>query len=128
MVILAAEDLTSVPMFRADFLDEAGFKVLQTVGAGEALAVLAARPDVQATVMDIETPGFMNALVLAQVIRERWPGIGVIITSGRQHPRRKNLPEEVAFLAKPYLPETVINVIRQMAIPQVVEEPSSHEA
>ncbi len=58
---------------------------------------------------------------------QRWPGIGVIITSGRQHPRRKNLPEEVAFLAKPYLPETVINVIRQMAIPQVVEEPSSHE-
>jgi CheY-like chemotaxis protein len=79
-------------------------------------------------VTDIEMPGSMNGIELVQVIRERWPGIGVIITSGRQHPGHEDLPEEVAFLAKPYLPETVINVIRQMATPQVVEGPSSQVA
>jgi hypothetical protein len=34
----------------------------------------------------------------------------------------------VAFLAKPYLPDTIIAVIRQMATPQVVERPSAQSA
>jgi hypothetical protein len=34
----------------------------------------------------------------------------------------------VAFLAKPYLPNTIIAVIRQMATPQVVELPSAQSA
>jgi hypothetical protein len=38
------------------------------------------------------------------------------------------LSEKVAFLSKPYLPDTVINVIRQMAMPQVVEAASANVA
>lgn len=115
-------------MFMADFLDEAGFKVFEAVSADEALAVLEARPDVQVVVTDIEMPGSINGIELAQVIRDRWPGIGVIVTSGRQQPGQDGLPEEVAFLAKPYLPETIINVVRQMATPQVVVPPATQSA
>jgi two-component system, response regulator PdtaR len=48
-----------------------------------------------------------------------------VVTSGRQRPGPDDLPEEAAFLAKPYLPETVITVVRQMATPQVIEAASS---
>jgi two-component system, response regulator PdtaR len=75
-----------VRMFASDFLDEAGFKVFEVVNADEALAVLTARPDVQATMTDIEMPGSMNGIELAKVVRERWPGMRTILTSGRSNP------------------------------------------
>jgi DNA-binding LytR/AlgR family response regulator len=80
---------------------------------------------VQAVVTDIEIPGSMNGIALAKVVRGRWLGIGVVVTSGRQRPGPDDLPETAAFLAKPYLPETVVTVVRQMATPQVIEAASS---
>ena len=71
------KDQTLVCMFVSDFLDEAGFKVF------EAVTVLQARPNVQAVVTDTGMPGSMNALALAHVVQERWPGIEGFVTSGR---------------------------------------------
>jgi hypothetical protein len=62
---------------------------------------------------------------LGRAPRRSWSGVGVIVTSGRERPGPDDLSDKVAFLAKPYLPETIINVIRHMATPQVIETPSS---
>jgi CheY-like chemotaxis protein len=124
MVILVVEDEPLVRMFLADALDEAGFKVFEAVNADEALTILQARPDVQAVITDIEMPGSMNGIALAKAVQDRWPGIGLLVTSGRVRPGPDDLPADVAFLAKPYLLETIITVIRQMATPQVVEAAS----
>jgi CheY-like chemotaxis protein len=120
MVILVVEDEPLVRMFLADALDEAGFKVFEAVNADEAVTLLQARADIQAVVTDIEMPGSMNGIGLARAVRERWPGIGLLVTSGRVRPGPDDLPAEVVFLAKPYLLDTVITVIRQMATPQVI--------
>lgn len=81
-------------------LDEA--KVFEAVSADEALAVLEARPDLQAVVTDIEMlAGSIDGLELAHLVRQRWPRIGVVVTSGRQRPGPDDLPDETAFLAKP---------------------------
>jgi two-component system, response regulator PdtaR len=128
MVVLVVEDETLVRMFMADFLDEAGFKVFEAVNADEALTVLQARPDVQVVVTDIEMPGSMNGLALARTVQEHWPVIAVIVPSGRERPGPDDLSDKVAFLAKPYLPDTVINLTRQMATPQVVEAASANVA
>jgi two-component system, response regulator PdtaR len=128
MVILVVEDEPLVRLFLTDFLDEAGFKIFEAVNADEAMTILKARPDIQAILSDIEMPGSMNGLQLARTVHERWPGIGIVITSGRERPGPDDLSDKVAFLAKPYLPDTIINVIRQMATPQVVETPSAMTA
>ena len=120
IVILVVEDEPLVRMFLADALDDAGYKVFEAVNADEAVTLLQARPDIQAVVTDIEMPGSMNGIGLARAIRERWPGIGLVVTSGRVRPGSDDLPADVAFLAKPYLLETVITVIRQIATPQVI--------
>ena len=120
MVVLVVEDEPLVRMFLADFLEEAGFKVFEAVNADEALTVLRACLGVQVVITDIEMPGAMNGLKLARTVQERWPGIGVIVTSGRERPGPNDLSDTVAFLAKPYLPDTVITLVRQMALPQVV--------
>ncbi len=121
MVILVVEDEPLVRLFVTDFLDEAGFKVFEAVNGDEAMTILQARPDIQAIVTDIEMPGSINGLELARAVHERWPGIGIVVTSGRARPGPDDLSEKVAFLSKPYLPDTIINVVRQMATPQVVE-------
>ena len=125
MTILVVEDHTNVRMFMTDFLDESGFKVFEAVSADEALTLLEGRPDVQAVVTDIEMPGSMNGIKLTHEIRHRWPGIGVVVTSGQQWPGPNDLPEGVPFIAKPYLLGTVITAIRQIAILNVVERTSS---
>ncbi len=128
MVILVVENEPLVRLFLTDFLDEAGFKVFEAVNGDEALTILQARPDVQVIISDIEMPGSMNGLGLARAVQERWPGIGVVVTSGRERPGPDDLSDKVAFLAKPYLPDTVIALIRQMATPQVIEAASSNVA
>jgi CheY-like chemotaxis protein len=87
-----------------------------------------ASPDVQAVVTDIEMPGSMNGIGLARVVRERWPGTGLVVTSGRMRPGPDDLPSDVAFLAKPYLLDTIINAIRQIATPHGVEAASPSTA
>ncbi len=128
MVILVVEDEPLVRMFLSDLLDEARFKVFEAVSADEAVSTLQARPDVQAVVTDVEMPGSMNGFELARVVRERWPGVGLVVTSGRERPGPSDLPEDVAFLTKPHLPATVITLIRQLATPQVVRAASSRVA
>jgi DNA-binding NtrC family response regulator len=121
LTVLVVEDETLVRMFASDFLDEAGFKVFEAVNGDEAIAVLQARPDVQVVVTDVELTGSINGFELAVAIRERWPGVGVIVTSGRQRPAPDDLPEDAAFITKPYLPTTIVNLIRQIASPQIAE-------
>jgi two-component system, response regulator PdtaR len=80
-------------------------------------------------VTDLSMPaGSMDGLNLARTIQERWPGIGIVVTSGRERPGPDDLSDKVAFLAKPYLPDTIINVIRQMVTPQVIEPQSARSA
>jgi two-component system, response regulator PdtaR len=124
MTVLVVEDEPLVRMFAADFLDEAGFKVFEAVNAEEAITLLQARPDIQAVVTDIELPGGMNGFELAQVVHQRWPGVAVIATSGRERPIPGDLPDSVPFISKPYLPATIAALIRRLATPQVVESGS----
>jgi CheY-like chemotaxis protein len=118
MVVLAVEDEPIVRMSMADFLDDAGFKVFEAVNADEAIALLQARSDVQVVVTDIEMPGSMNGLELARLVRVRWPGVGIVVTSGRVRPVSDDLMDGVVFLSKPYLPDAVIGAIRRVAVPK----------
>jgi len=120
MVVLVVEDETLVRMFLSDLLDEAGFKVFEAVNADEALAVLQARPDIRVVVTDIEMPGAIDGLELTRLVQEQWPGIGIVISSGRRRPGPDDISEKVAFVSKPYLPETMVKVIEQMAASQVM--------
>ena len=123
-VVLVVEDDTLVRLFTSDFLDEAGFKVFEAVNADE--AVLSARPDIQAVLTDIEMSGSMNGIALAKVVRERWPGVRIVLTSGRSNPGPDDhLPDDVAFLTKPFLPTTVVNLLRQIITPQIIDPASS---
>ena len=88
--------------FVSDVLEEAGFEVIETGNADEALTWLDVRDDVSVIFTDIQMPGHLNGLDLAALVHRRWPGILILIISGGVRPSRAELPEGGRFVAKPY--------------------------
>ena len=96
------------------FLD-AGYRVLEAGSADEALQFLESTADVRLLFTDVSMPGSMSGADLAHRVAERWPGIGIIMTSGR--PRPEPLPLGAQFHAKPYEPTNVLQHARDMTVP-----------
>ena len=58
----------------------------------------------------------MDGLKLAHAVRNRWPPIKIIVTSGRDLITEKDLPEGGRFLAKPYDPIKIAGALREWAL------------
>ena len=114
-VILLVEDEVLVRMLAADVLSEAGFTVLESTNAEEALTLLEARPDVQVLFTDVNMPGALDGLGLAQTVHEQSPGIGILIGSGRIRPAPGELSPGTRFIAKPYAPSALTDAVRAVA-------------
>jgi two-component system, response regulator PdtaR len=50
-------------------------------------------------------PGSMDGVKLAHYVRERWPPVKIIVTSGFQDVPPDQRPNRSLFLSKPYLPD-----------------------
>ncbi|MBL0406703.1 response regulator [Microvirga aerilata] len=116
-LILVVEDEALVRMMLVDVLDDAGFKVMEAAHADEALNILAAAPDVQVVVTDVEMPrGSINGFELARRVREDRQDIGVLIASGRVAPAPGDLPEGTYFAEKPVRPERLLELVRALLL------------
>jgi len=102
-------------MLGADVLTEAGFRVIEAVSPSEALALLEARPDVLVLVSDVEMGNGPNGFHLSQAVHERWPGIAIILTSGRATPDVGDMPPGSVFLRKPYPLALLVQHVREFA-------------
>jgi CheY-like chemotaxis protein len=101
-VVLIVEDEALVRTTAVDMIEEAGFQILEAANADEAILLLEVRRDITVVFTDIEMPGSMDGLRLAQAVRGRWPPIKIIATSGRCVVRDGDLPSGGRFLQKPY--------------------------
>jgi YesN/AraC family two-component response regulator len=63
-------------------------------------------------VTDINMPGPMDGIGLAEKVRSLWPHTKVIITSGLVRLRESDLADNVAFLAKPYRDQNLLDILR----------------
>jgi DNA-binding response OmpR family regulator len=100
-VVLLVEDEPLVRLVLADILMESNFHVIEAAGAEEALKILKAQVRVDVLLSDVEMPPGMNGYELARQVHRSWPGVEILITSGREWPRGDDLPPGAAFLAKP---------------------------
>ena len=62
-------------------LSEAGYRVLEARDGQEALTILEVHADVRAVFTDVTMPT-LDGLSLAKIVSERWPQIGILLTSG----------------------------------------------
>ncbi len=112
-VVLIVEDEPFVRLTGADLLAEAGFEVLEAGNADEALRILEATPEVRVVFSDVEMPGSLDGLGLAHRICQRWPRIGILLTSGHRV-RAEMIPREGRFLAKPYDGRVLVRQIEEI--------------
>jgi two-component system, response regulator PdtaR len=108
--VLIVEDEFLVRSFLQIELEDAGYDVVLADNADVAIAILEARTDIHLVFTDIDMPGSMDGLKLAACVRDRWPPIHIIITTGNARPRE--IPANALFIPKPYIGRTVIDAMR----------------
>jgi CheY-like chemotaxis protein len=113
-VVLIVEDEFLLRMDAVDMIQAAGFDVVEAANADEAILILEARPDITVVFTDIQMPGSMDGLKLAQAIRGRWPPIKIVATSGHVSVTQKDLPDGGRFVPKPYSPHEITGVLREL--------------
>jgi len=116
-MVLVVEDDVFERMGASDMFLDAGYEVLDASSADEALRFFEAGTAIRLLFTDVSMPGAMNGADLARHVAARWPGVGIILASGRPRPDR--LPPRMRFHEKPYMPEAVLREAEEMVLPQV---------
>jgi CheY-like chemotaxis protein len=108
--VLIVEDEAIVRDLVAEELEDAGFTVVIAVNADHAISILENRLDIHLVFTDIDMPGSMDGLKLAAAVRDRWPPIHIIITTGKARPLE--IPANALFIPKPYFGKNVVTAMK----------------
>ena len=114
IAVVVVEDEPLLRISIAGELEDEGFLVFEASNADEAIAIIQANPTIHALFTDIDMPGSMDGLKLAAFVRDRWPPIKIILTSGHHDLAGSAFDIDGKFLPKPYKATEVANHIRQM--------------
>jgi CheY-like chemotaxis protein len=110
--VLVVDDEVDVADLAEILLSAHGLDTVVAYSGADALAQLAAHPDIDAVVSDVMMPG-MTGIELADQISERYPKIKIILASGYMAPHMRNgQPLKQLFVAKPYRIEQILKLLR----------------
>lgn len=112
--ILVVEDEVLLRMDMADHLSGQGFRVYEAGDADEAIILLESNPDIRLVITDIDMPGSMDGLKLAEAVRNRWPPVKIIVVSGHRVVEITDLPDGSMFFSKPYSPSHIVASMREL--------------
>jgi two-component system, response regulator PdtaR len=110
--VLVVEDEPVVLFSICEDLASEGYEVVPAANADKAIEILESRNDINTVFTDVEMPGSMDGLRLAAAVRDRWPPIHIVITSGRGRPLDAQMPARTQFLGKPYQTADVLTAFR----------------
>ena len=110
--MLVVEDEPLSRIHALNLVEQAGYVAIEASNADEAISILEARKDIRIVFTDIDMPGSMDGLKLARAIRDRWPPIELILTSGHFYLKDSDLPERGRFFPKPYRDEQIISALQ----------------
>jgi len=111
--VLVVEDNDDVGKFSTELLEDLGYTVRRVASADAALAILA-KDEFSADLVfsDVIMPG-MNGVELAGLIRERYPGLPVVLTSGYSNVLAESAHQGFELIQKPYSVELLSRILRK---------------
>ena len=115
MKVLVVEDEPLIRLGIASSIEDAGHEVVEAANADEAVQRLSADGEFKVIVTDVDMPGSMDGIALAQYARRHWPTVGLVVISGKVGVVPGQLPEGVRFMSKPFLDLQLITAIREQA-------------
>ena len=107
--ILVVEDDVLVRLMAVAYLEESGFKVVESGTAADAIYMLTTDGPIDVVFSDVQMPGDMDGLGLARWISREKPEVKVLLASGRM----RDQPGQ-PVMAKPYDIETVAQRLKYM--------------
>jgi CheY-like chemotaxis protein len=107
--ILVVEDEILIRLPVSEFLRDSGYRVIEASNAAEAQSVLQAGEPVEIVFSDIKMPG-MDGIMLAKWVRQQYPDIPVILTSGVTTADYR----DAFFLPKPYEYEALAAYLKKL--------------
>lgn len=113
-IVLVVEDEALIRLDAVQMIEDAGYEVVEAANADAAIRILEARQDITIVFTDVNMPGSMDGLKLVRAIRDRWPPVHLIVTSGKEIVRPSDLPHGGRFIPKPYTARMVANVLHAM--------------
>ena len=110
--VLVVDDQHDLADMTGAMLSLHGLEVLVSYSAKEALQALQAHDDIDALLSDVVMPG-MTGVELAEAVREMYPAVKIILTSGYALPALlANHEKPYLYTAKPYTIETVLRLLQ----------------
>lgn len=112
---LVVDDEALLRMHAMDILEDAGFRSFEAPSVDRALAILHEHhASIVLLFTDVELVGKATGFELARETAERWPDIGIMVTSGRVKPGPDDLPDGAHFVGKPFSAEAVHTRLGQL--------------
>ena len=111
--VLVVEDNEDVGRFSTELLQDLGYATRRADNAKQALALIAADHGAFDLVFsDVIMPG-MNGVEMATVIREQYPDLPVVLTSGYSSVLAENTHRGFELIQKPYSVEALSRTLRK---------------
>ncbi|RFC62586.1 response regulator [Fulvimarina endophytica] len=113
--VLVVEDEPILRMDAVDLVEDAGYMALEASNADEAMEILRNHPSIRVLFTDVEMPGSMNGIELAERVHREFPNMGIIVVSGHPRINKSSLPIDVDFFAKPYQAKEFTRTLTRIA-------------
>jgi CheY-like chemotaxis protein len=112
--VLVVEDEVLIRMNIVLHLEDEGFEVFEAAHADEAIGMMQQHDQIRLIFTDLNMPGSMDGLKLAAYVKDRWPSVRIILTSGKRMLDVTDLPDGSMFFAKPYRLDSVTAGMREL--------------
>ena len=113
--VLVVEDEPLLRMDAVDLIEDAGFKTYEAASADAAMEIIRNHEDICFLFTDIDMPGSMDGLKLAEHVCACWPSVAILIASGVVGLTEDAMPPGSRFYAKPYATGQIISDLQTMA-------------
>jgi CheY-like chemotaxis protein len=111
-MVLVVEDNPALRRVVVLQLTTLGYRIREVENAAAALAILESNEPVDLLFADVVMPGKLDGYDLARIVRERWPRIKVVLTSGFPASHADRDAPGVPLLTKPYRRDDLARVLR----------------
>jgi len=112
-LVLVLEDEADVRQTLCEQLHQLGYLTLEAESGQQALAMLAASPDIELFISDLMLPGALSGAEVIHQVRARFPALPVLLISGQDlRPAHNPQLPEVELLRKPFTRAQLAQALR----------------
>jgi CheY-like chemotaxis protein len=109
--VLVVEDSAAVRGLIVTILERAGYQVIPVSDATSALTAVGSLAASDLVICDVHLQG-QSGIGLCDRLREKVPGLKILYMSGEVI--RAPLPDDSAFMLKPFRPEALVAKVKEM--------------